>query len=181
MPATSSSPAEWQRSTRSAPCSTRAVADSSSTRTKIRRDYPRSGYIFNALARHHIGFRDYGDLVQVSGYDEGSTIDLRTDDPQYAGIDDRDAATTGLGGRYSLDVPAPAVLDGHIDPKYPGWNLRIRDERRAKEFIRDYGALVARRHNPATRRSGCPTTAAASAREFRRCPKRSPTAIVRSA
>jgi DNA-binding beta-propeller fold protein YncE len=111
-------------------------------------DYPRSGYIFNALARHHIGFRDYGDLVQLSGYDEGSTIDLRTDDPQYAGIDDRDAATTGLGGRYSLDVPAPAVLDGHIDPNYPGWNLRIRDERRAKEFIRDYGALVARRQQP---------------------------------
>jgi hypothetical protein len=38
-------------------------------------DYPRLGYVFNALARHHISFRDYGDLVRVSGYDEGSSLD----------------------------------------------------------------------------------------------------------
>ena len=110
-------------------------------------DYPRSGYIFNALARHRIGFRDYGDLVRASGYD-GGAADPKADDPKYAGIDDRDAPTEGLGGWYSLDVPAPAVLDGHIDPNYPGWNLRVRDERRAKEFIRDYGVLVAQAKQP---------------------------------
>jgi DNA-binding beta-propeller fold protein YncE len=111
-------------------------------------DYSRSGYIFNALERHHIGFRDYGDLVQLSGYDQGSAVDPRVDDPPFAGIDDRDAITEGLGGRYALDIPAPAVLDRHVDLNYPGWNPRIRDERRAKEFIRDYGALVARRQQP---------------------------------
>ncbi|HEY4438989.1 MAG TPA: alkaline phosphatase family protein, partial [Candidatus Elarobacter sp.] len=31
---------------------------------------------------------------------------------------------------------------------YPGWNLRIRDERRAREFIRDYGTLVAQNRQP---------------------------------
>jgi YVTN family beta-propeller protein len=111
-------------------------------------DAPRLGYVFNALARHHIPFRDYGDLVRVSGYDEGQALDPKTDDPQYAGIDDHDAPTQGLGGLYSLDVPAPAVLAGHVDLNYPGWNLRIRDERRAKEFIRDYGALAAQGHQP---------------------------------
>jgi DNA-binding beta-propeller fold protein YncE len=111
-------------------------------------DYPRAGYVFNALARHRIAFRDYGDFVRVSGYDEGAARDLKADDPQYAGIDDKDAPTQGLGGLYGLNVPAPAVLDGHVDLNYPGWNLRIRDERRAKEFIRDYGALVAQGRQP---------------------------------
>ena len=111
-------------------------------------DYPRFGYVFNALARHHVPFRDYGDLVRVSGYDEGGAADPKTDDPQYAGIDDKEAPTQGLGGLYALDVPAPAVLDGHVDLNYPGWNLRIRDERRAKEFIRDYSALVAQGRQP---------------------------------
>jgi hypothetical protein len=46
-----------------------------------------------------------------------------------------------LGGLYSLDVPALGALGGHIDLNYPGWNLRIRDVRRAKEFIADYTRL----------------------------------------
>ncbi|GAC1419282.1 MAG: beta-propeller fold lactonase family protein [Candidatus Velthaea sp.] len=105
-------------------------------------DYPRLGYIFNNLARGNISYRDYGDLVRVSGYDEGSARDPKSDDPNFAGADDRAAPTQGLGGRYSLDVPAPAVLAGHVDLNYPGWNLRIRDERRAREFVRDYDTLV---------------------------------------
>ncbi|HEX3550236.1 MAG TPA: hypothetical protein VHT53_07675 [Candidatus Elarobacter sp.] len=111
-------------------------------------DYPRLGYIFNALARHRMAFRDYGDLVRLSCYDEGAASDPKADDPQYAGIDDRDAPTQGLGGLYALNVPAPLVLAGHVDVNYPGWNLRIRDERRAKEFVRDYGAMVAQGRQP---------------------------------
>jgi len=111
-------------------------------------DYPRLGYIFNALQRHHLSYRDYGDLVRLSGYDEGQAPDPKADDPLYAGIDDKDAPTQGLGGLYSLNVPAPAALDGHVDLNYPGWNLRIRDERRAKEFVKDYGALVAAHRQP---------------------------------
>jgi hypothetical protein len=34
------------------------------------------------------------------------------------------------------------VLAGHVDPNYPSWNSRIRDQRRAAEFVRDYGALA---------------------------------------
>jgi len=111
-------------------------------------DYPRLGYIFNALARRRLPFRDYGDLIRVSGYDEGNAKDPKADDPNFVSADDRDAPTQGLGGLYSLDVPAPAALDGHVDLNYPGWNLRIRDERRAKEFIRDYGTLVAQGRQP---------------------------------
>jgi DNA-binding beta-propeller fold protein YncE len=111
-------------------------------------DYPRLGYIFNALQRRGISYRDYGDLIRVSGYDEGQAPDAKTDDPNYAGPDDTSAPTQGLGGLYSQNVPAPAVLDAHVDLNYPGWNLRIRDERRAKEFVKDYGALVAQHRQP---------------------------------
>jgi DNA-binding beta-propeller fold protein YncE len=105
-------------------------------------DYPRAGYIFNAMDRAGKTYRDYGDLLRLSGYDDGENPDPKVDDPNFAGIDDQDAPLTGLGGRYSLDVPAPLALGGHIDPNYPAWNLRIRDVRRAKEFIKDFDAYV---------------------------------------
>jgi YVTN family beta-propeller protein len=111
-------------------------------------DYPRAGSMFNNLERHQISFRDYGDLVRLTGYDDGAAFDPTIDDPAFAGIDDRWAPTHGLGGRYAAAVPAPAVLAGHIDPDYPGWNLRVRDERRAREFIRDYSLLVKDRREP---------------------------------
>ena len=111
-------------------------------------DYPRAGYIFNSLAQRGATFRDYGDLVRLSGYDEGEAADPKTDDPLFAGPDAA-AATQGLGGLYSLDVPAPAALSGHVDLNYPGWNLRISDVRRADEFVRDFDPLVRADRMPA--------------------------------
>lgn len=103
-------------------------------------DYPRAGFIFNNAARAGLSYRDYGDLVRLSGYDEGRNSDPRADDPDFRDPNDQSAPTTGLGGLYSLDVTAPAVLRDHIDLNYPGWNLRIRDVRRANEYIRDFHA-----------------------------------------
>lgn len=105
-------------------------------------DYPRSGYIFNALARRGVSFRDYGELLRVSGYDDGRAENPRLDDPEVRGPEDLLAPTSGLGGIYGLDVPALAVLAGHVDLAYPGWNPRIRDQRRAAEFVRDFRALT---------------------------------------
>ncbi len=107
-------------------------------------DYPRAGYIFNNAARAGRTYRDYGDLIRLSGYDEGRAVDPKDDDPKFLGVNDESAPTSGLGGLYSLDVPALAALGGHIDADYPGWNLRIRDVRRAREFIRDYTGLEQR-------------------------------------
>ena len=105
-------------------------------------DYPRAGYIFNSLAERRKTYRDYGDLVRVSGYDEGEARDPKTDDPNFVDQSDTAAPTRGLGGLYSLDAAAPPTLADHIDLNYPGWNLRIRDVRRAAEFIRDFDPLV---------------------------------------
>ncbi len=112
-------------------------------------DYPRLGYIFNALARHRIAFRDYGDLDPRQRLRRRRR--RRIPKPTTRSSPASTTATRrrkAWAGSYSLDVPAPAVLDGHVDLNFPGWNLRIRDERRAKEFIRDYGALVAQGRQP---------------------------------
>ncbi len=111
-------------------------------------DYPRNGYIFDALSRKHLSYRVYGDLLQLSGYDRGAAPDPRTDDPAYVDAADANPPTRGLGGLYSLDVPAPAALAGHVDLDYPGWNLRVRDARRAKEFVRDFSLLAGRKQVP---------------------------------
>ena len=84
-------------------------------------DASRAGTIFNALARHNISFRDYGEFLRVAGY----SADLA-------------AAAAGAGGRYAFDVPAPAVLDGHVDASYPASNPTVSDDRRADEFVRDF-------------------------------------------
>jgi len=105
-------------------------------------DYPRAGYIFNSLAIRGKTYRDYGDLLRVSGYDEGEDKDPKADDPNFAGPQDLFAPTKGLGGLYRYDAPALAALKDHVDLNYPGWNLRIRDTRRAGEFLRDFDPLV---------------------------------------
>jgi len=56
-------------------------------------DYARDGYLFNAFARAGLPFRDYGGLLQISGYGDGV---------------------------YHLDVPALAALSGNVDTNYTG-------------------------------------------------------------
>ena len=84
-------------------------------------DEPRSGTVFHELARHNLSFRDYGGFLDVSG--------------------------TTPGG-YTQNVPAPAVLAGHVDMNYPAWNSRLPDALRAAEFVRDYGALASEHRQP---------------------------------
>ncbi|HLX25798.1 MAG TPA: bifunctional YncE family protein/alkaline phosphatase family protein, partial [Candidatus Cybelea sp.] len=76
-------------------------------------DYGRDGYLFNALARAGISFRDYGGLLRLSGYD---------------------------GTHYTLDVPALAALSGNVDLSYS--NPALTEEQRADEFVRDMQRYV---------------------------------------
>jgi DNA-binding beta-propeller fold protein YncE len=94
-------------------------------------DYPRAGYIFNSLGTRAMTYRDYGALLRVSGYAAG------------------DAQALGLGGSYSLGVPALAALAGHVDLNYPGYNPAITDVRRASEFQADFDPLVKTDRMPA--------------------------------
>ena len=79
-------------------------------------DYPRDGFMFNALQRAGLTYRDYGGMLRLSGLQ---------------------------GTSYHLDVPALAALSGNVDLDYAGANGKVSDEARADEFVRDMGALVA--------------------------------------
>ncbi|HMA45691.1 MAG TPA: beta-propeller fold lactonase family protein, partial [Frankiaceae bacterium] len=75
-------------------------------------DYPLRGYLFNALARNGRSFRDYGDGIRVSGYDDGSSADFCADDPKpgcdnatYDNIQDTTSHTVGLAASTARRCP----------------------------------------------------------------------------
>jgi YVTN family beta-propeller protein len=81
-------------------------------------DYPRAGYLFNAMARAGLSYRDYGGLLRLAGEDAGA---------------------------YDLNVPALAALSGNVDLDYPGYdpnNAKITDAKRAQEFQTDMQRYV---------------------------------------
>jgi YVTN family beta-propeller protein len=78
-------------------------------------DYSRAGYLFNALARAGLSFRDYGGLLQLSGYGDGL---------------------------YHLNVPALAALNGNVDMNYAAGDSHVDDAHRAQEFVRDMQRYV---------------------------------------
>ncbi|HKE37293.1 MAG TPA: bifunctional YncE family protein/alkaline phosphatase family protein [Candidatus Baltobacteraceae bacterium] len=85
-------------------------------------DYGRAGYLFNAMARAGLSYRDYGGLLRLAGYREGV---------------------------YRFDVPALAGLANNVDLDYSGWDPRIDDAHRAAEFERDMQRFVASDAEPA--------------------------------
>ena len=64
-------------------------------------------------------------------------------------VGDVDSITQGLGESFYLKLPMLAILGGNnasgeprMDTNFPGFNLNISDQRRAKEFIRDFDRMV---------------------------------------
>ena len=130
-------------------------------------DYPANGYVFNNAARHGVSFKDYGDLIRIEGTDTGTSAPTKINDPAsgklgYPVVDletkkvaeplansgDADSETRGLGQSYFLALPDLAILGGNnkngeprLDRNYPGYNFNISDQRRAKEFIKDFDRM----------------------------------------
>ena len=73
---------------------------------------PHNGYIWDAAARAHVSFRDYGEMVDFSGRFPTSAV-----------------------------VTAP-TLAGRYDPKYVSWNLDYSDVDRYREWKREFDAFV---------------------------------------
>lgn len=87
-------------------------------------DYMRAGYLFNALARAGMTYRDYGALLSLSGYD---------------------------GAVYHLNVPALSALNGNVDLEYDQTAAKVAGKAspepepgaaRAAEFQRDMESYV---------------------------------------
>ncbi len=80
---------------------------------------PQGGYMWDAAARAHVSFRDYGEMVNIGGrFDSSPTGTAPT-----------------LGDRY--------------DPKYIGWNLDYSDLDRYREWDREFQAFVRQGDLPA--------------------------------
>jgi YVTN family beta-propeller protein len=133
-------------------------------------DYPAGGYLFNNAARHGVSFKDYGDLIRIDGTDTGaSTPTVRNDPPSgkvgypqlqpdrmtvsdpLVNAGDVDSPTRGMGQSYFMDLPDLAVLgsnnrngEPHLDQDFPGYNFNISDQRRAREFMRDFDRMAQR-------------------------------------
>jgi hypothetical protein len=131
-------------------------------------DYPAGGYIFNNAARNGVSFKDYGDLIRITGSDTGESRPTTLNDPRggQAGYpvlqDDKvsvsvplktagdvDSPVQGLGQSYFMALPILAVLgannangEPHLDRDYPGYNFNISDQRRALEFIADFDRMA---------------------------------------
>jgi YVTN family beta-propeller protein len=73
-------------------------------------DYPRSGTLFNAFARAGMGYRDYGGMMNVTGYHDGA---------------------------YALNVPIQGILNGSVDLDYMLDATKTDDTSRAREFMHD--------------------------------------------
>ena len=134
-------------------------------------DYPEGGYVFNNAARNGVSFKDYGDMIRIDGTDTGASKPTTIDDPNSGSLGypqlqsdqfhvqldgsgkavsagDVDSATTGLGQSYFLALPILDILgttnpdgEARLDRNYPGYNFNVSDQRRAKEFIRDFDAM----------------------------------------
>ncbi len=80
---------------------------------------PANGYLWDLAARAGVGFRDYGEFVHLAT-------------PGGEPVPDGDKPTPA--DVYAGNKP---VLAGHVDPRFPGFDLSIPDQARADEWIRE--------------------------------------------
>jgi hypothetical protein len=84
----------------------------------IPEDYPEAGAMWDHLARHNIGFRNYGEGFEFPGV-----------------LEDEDEHPTGA--REVVNVPMPKVLYNNTCFGYPIFNMNIPDQYRAHWFMKD--------------------------------------------
>lgn len=125
-------------------------------------DAPATGYIWDDLTSHNVSFRDYGEFVTtiwcepegVSSPKEGTPSAFSAKCKQ-AEIAKGEALPANVGqphgGASAWPWPVPmmkrtkptkAVLRGHFDPNYPDFNTDYPDQRRADEFLNEFGGFV---------------------------------------
>ena len=82
-------------------------------------DYPEAGSMWEHLANHHVGFRNYGEGFEFAGVEE-----------------DEDEHKTGA--REVVNIPMPKVLFDNTCREYPIFNMNIPDQYRAYWFEQDF-------------------------------------------
>ncbi len=136
-------------------------------------DYPEGGYLYNNAARNGVSFKLYGlEAARIVGTDTGGSTPSTIDDPlsgkagypqlsngnsgaaQKPNVNvpnsDVTSPTQGVGHAFFMNMPGLAVVGGNnasgvprLDRNYPGYNFNISDQRRAREFFKDFDAMIA--------------------------------------
>ena len=130
-------------------------------------DDPATGYLWDNIARHGIGYRDYGEFVttvwckneSVSSPTEGTPSPLSGKcSPTVFNKGDRLPANVGAPhgstSPWPWAVPAiketeatKAALRGHFDANFPDFNTDYPDQLRTDEFLNEFDGFVqARKH-----------------------------------
>lgn len=92
-------------------------------------DYLEAGSLWEHLARHHISFRNYGEGLELAGYDE-----------------DSDMEPTGV--RESVNIPMPEPLFENTSRIYPNFNTNISDQYRFQQFMSEWQSRYASGREP---------------------------------
>ncbi len=92
-------------------------------------DYLEAGSLWEHLARHHIRFRNYGEGLELAGYDE-----------------DSDMEPTGV--RESVNIPMPEPLFENTSRIYPNFNTNISDQYRFQQFMIEWQSRYASGREP---------------------------------
>lgn len=85
-------------------------------------DFLEAGSIWEHLTRYHITFRNYGENLELPGYDE-----------------EADQEPTGV--REATNVPMPEPLFQNTSRIYPDFNTNISDQYRFQQFMKEYKSL----------------------------------------
>jgi hypothetical protein len=119
---------------------TRPAAFPSGPRILSRRLYLEAGSLWEHLSRGHISFRNYGEGLEVAGYDEG--------------IGDQ---PTGV--REAVNMPMTEALFENTSRDYATFNTNISDQYRFGQFEREFQIRYASGKEPLPQfiLSGCPT------------------------
>jgi phospholipase C len=94
-------------------------------------DYTRAGTLFNSFSRAGLSYRDYGGMLDLTGYRDG---------------------------KYALNVPAPAVLGSNADADYVLDSGKASDTDRAREAMRDLNRYAEADQMPSFVYIALPTT-----------------------
>ncbi|HEX3819552.1 MAG TPA: phosphoesterase [Candidatus Sulfotelmatobacter sp.] len=131
-------------------------------------DDPSTGFLWDNLARNHVGYRDYGEFVSAEWCNEkrkAASPKKGTPSGQEAKctrtvVNQGDTLPPNVGDSHGGASPWPwavplfsgvkpskALLRDHFDPLYPDFNTDYPDQLRADEFLDEFAAYVRARES----------------------------------
>jgi hypothetical protein len=81
-------------------------------------EQPEGGTIWNHFERHGVSFYNFGEGLELAGADGGPGLEP-------------------TGARFLTNVPMPDPLYRNTSREYPAFNMRISDQYRASQFIKE--------------------------------------------